>query len=103
MTNLIRNQKYKIPFCGTDVEVQIKIPSAIESEEIIVNELKITEIFSRFVTSVSCPTISDFNKIEPKEVLSLPGTYSLVQKTAQYICSAACIPAGAIFSAQDIA
>lgn len=92
MTNLMKNQKFKIPFCGTDVEVSIRIPSAVESEEIIMNEMKYSEIFAKFVESVNCPGISDFSNIKPSDVLALPGTYSLVQKTAVHICTAASIP-----------
>lgn len=92
MTNLMKNQKFKIPFCGTDVEVSIRIPSAVESEEIIEKSMKPSEIFGRFVVSINCPGIADFSNIQPSDVLSLPGTYSLVQKTSMHICSAASIP-----------
>ena len=90
MITLSRKRSADIPFMGVNVRVEYVVPTALEVEENIKGNSKDSEIFEAFVMKVSCPDIEGWqNGVGAKDVLSAPGTYSLVNKAALGIVQSA--------------
>ena len=90
MITLERTKTVMIPFMGVDVDVLFKVPTAEEAEKAFRgSDVKDTDIFRKFVISVRSSGIEGWDtEIKADAVVSLPGTYSLVNKVALEITKA---------------
>lgn len=66
-------------FAGGLIEVTYRIADAPEAEIVLGEQWKNTEVFKKFVLSVKSADVEGWEKgVTAEEVLSCPGTYSLV-------------------------
>lgn len=85
MIQLQKNTEISIPFSGSDISAVIRIPSALEAEDILLAKFDHLTLFNRFVSSISCSEISEFDGISTEKMLQYPGSRSLVLKVAEYL------------------
>lgn len=92
MITLSRSKKVTVPFMGVSVSVEFNVPTAEEVETVFRGnkDLKDTDVFKAFATSISSPDIEGWKDgVKADEVVALPGTYPLVGKAVAEITKAA--------------
>lgn len=91
MIYLQRNTEIVIPFSGTDINTVIRIPSALEAEDILHDKFDQMTLFSKFVSSCSFSHKSRTSVLSPSEVVNYPGSREIVLKAAAYIMQIATV------------
>lgn len=85
MIQLQKNIEIIIPFSGSDINAVIRIPSALEAEDILLAKYDNIGLFSSFVSSCSCPDITGSGGISAAEMLEYPGSRAVVLKVAEHL------------------
>lgn len=91
MIELQKNTEITISFSGSDISTVIRIPSALEAEDILLEKYDSITLFSRFVSSFSCPDFHGIDGMTAEDMLNYPGSRALVLKVAEYIIQTASI------------
>ena len=90
MISLALNKTVDIPFMGTTVKVAYRVPTAAETEEKLRKDIKDTDVFRAFVTSVASPDIEGWTGgVDAETVIAAPGTYKLVSEAALEVVKSA--------------
>ena len=92
MITLERKKTITVRFMGADVTAEFNVPTAEEVETTIRGnkDLKDSDLFKAFVTTVKSPDIEGWTEgLKPEDVVALPGTYPLMNKIALEIMQTA--------------
>ncbi len=89
MITLAIDKILRFSFMDEDMEVTIKIPTAIATAELMKNNLTDIDLFKKFTIKVSCPGIAEIDGNTPSNIITLPGTYGIVTHVAKEIVKSA--------------
>ncbi len=92
MITISRNRTISVSFLGVDATAVFNVPTAEEVETVFRGnkDLKDTEVFKAFTTSISSSEIEGWKDgVKADTVVALPGTYPLVGKVVAEIMKAA--------------
>ena len=80
-----KEEKGAYTFDGMEspVEVRYRVADAAEAEIVIMDQLKDTEIFKKFVLEAKCKDIDEWVEgVDADQVIKTPGTFGLIHLVA---------------------
>ena len=88
MISISRTRSMTVQYGDDSLVVEFSVPSALETEDVLLAQSKDSDIFKKFVTRISSEN-NEEDTVFPSKFLELPGSYKVLNEVSKAIVKSA--------------